>query len=488
MSGHAVKNIRSLKQQEIKPVYNWVVENVFPIIGLNKEDAIPIGSFGKKSINELSGDIDIAISADKFINKGMKFDEIAKYIEIILKEYDFDTNYIKGFNQVSISVPINDSELAQVDLMISPDLNWSDFIYHSPNLKENESKYKGAVRNALLLAILSESTKVVNKLYEGKTEEYTSLAVRFPSGVWEIKKSLMGKKGLIKQGKIVNEEFLTRSPKDVIELALGDGYGIGAANSFETLWEIIHRKSFIYKDKLNEIMSKFKVNLQSMMQPIPEEAINKYKHIFTPKNDEELLQNSIKLAKYVFPSYEISPPRQNTIGNIIYTLLKNGYKEKSRPGLYQILFSNGDKEIIINRFSKLDFVTKYYINEELLAHIGDPFDPVGLYKNPQRIDNFAPWIKAFLDMEGNLYTEDIPEDWLHKDMAIKLKELGKLYFAGEFYDNNFVTMIRIGSSNAFGLTEGVTPDINTLEIINRANKKFPQYKFFNKHYEDIREI
>lgn len=405
MGGKAIKNVRPLVYKELKPTYEWVERNILPLLGLNKYDAKAIGSFQKKPLTEKYGDIDVALDAQKFIKEGLEFEEIATAINFILEEAGLETTLLKGFDQVSIKVPIaKTNEYAQVDLMPIINLEWGKFMYHSPNIKENESKYKGAVRNALLMAIISESTKEVNKLFEGQAEEYNSLAIRFPTGIWNIKRSFMGKRGkLVKKGTILESEFLTDNPQDVVDLAFGSGYGIGSLNSFETIWEMIHRKDFIHKKILNEIMSKFKVNLKSMMQDIPREALIKYP----------------------------------------------------------------------------------YLSEEFIGHFGDTWDPVGLYKNPKSIKRFGPNIKAILDLDGNIYMEDIPEDWLHKDMAEKLKAAGKLPYSGNFYDQQFVTLMRIGSTNEFGITEGTEKDITTIITIDKANKKHP-YKIHAKHYEDVK--
>jgi hypothetical protein len=283
MGGKAVKDVRPLRSNELKPTYEWVEQNIFPLIGIESTETMPIGSYGKKPINETSGDIDVAIDATKFINEGIKLEEVSQSINFIIKEYGLETNYLKGFEQVSIKAPICGDEnngFAQVDLIPSPNLNWAKFMYHSPNLSENESNYKGAVRNALLMALVSEPTKEITKLFEGQAQEYVSLAIRFPTGVWNIKRNFMGKKGLVKKGTAVESHFISNNPQDVIDIALGEGYKIDSANSFETLWEIIHREDFVNKSLLNEIMSKFLVNLKSMQQQAPEEAVNKYPNIF----------------------------------------------------------------------------------------------------------------------------------------------------------------------------------------------------------------
>lgn len=304
MGGKAVKNVRPLETDEVQPTYEWVELNILPLIFIERNEALPIGSYGKKPKGEKSGDIDVAIDAKRFLDNGMKFEEVSEAINQILnEEHGFETTLLKGFDQVSVKVPICGDEskgYAQVDLMPSPDLKWAKFMYHSPNLAEGESKYKGATRNALLMALVSESTKEVTKLFEGQAEEYTSLAIRFPTGVWNIKRSFMGKKGnIVQKGTVLGSEFITNDPQDVVDIALGDGYKPDSANSFETLWEIIHRKDFIHKARLNEIMTKFQVNLKSMKQDLPSEVAEKYpflvegiNDVLKPKAEEDVIKDA----------------------------------------------------------------------------------------------------------------------------------------------------------------------------------------------------
>jgi len=394
MGGKAVKDVRPLNSDEVKPTYEWVKFNILPILGLDSNDAIPIGSFGKKPKNETSGDIDVAINAKKYLDEGLEFDKISASIDLILKESGFETTLLKGFDQVSVKVPINGNQkngYAQVDLMPSPDLNWAKFMYHSPNLAEKESKYKGAVRNALLMALVSEPTKEITKLFENKAEEYNSLAIRFPTGLWNIKRSFMGKNGLVKRGTVLESEFITRDPQDIINIALGEGYKIDAANSFETLWEIIHRKDFVHKNNINEIMSKFLVNLKSMQQEIPQEILKKYPKIFEegimdilkPKTEEEIINSAKKLLSGKLDFYKLV--------------------ELNRKGVLKILFDNGAllkdeiHDIIFDKMTKdnwyrrgigafirdYKFIKQYLTEEELDKFILDYNLKQFKYRNPE---------------------------------------------------------------------------------------------------------
>lgn len=688
MGGLAVKDVRRIRHNELVPTFEWVVDNVLPILGIT--ECAPLGSFGKKPESETSGDIDIALGVTDYLKEGIEFEDIPSSMNSILKENGFETTFLKGFEQISIRVPIAGKEsngFAQVDLLPSPDLNWAKFMYHSPNLSEGESKYNGAVRNALLMAIISESTKNVTKLFEGKAEEYESLAMRFPTGVWNIKRSFMGKKGkIVQQGVVLESEFITRDPQDVIDLAFGYGYKPGAANSFETLWEIIHRKNFIHSNKLNEIMTKFKVNLKSMRQDVPIEAIERYDKIFEgisdvlkPKEKDDIMADALNLLETKDLSFSeletlerngiLGMLPKNAVHDKLYNALINGYfrhrpggakkyigqkqwisnylskeeiekiilshaiaqfnslggklpdepitsltqlnkinKERqsnekkqyfvkflkaikgniptksidalvetitnqgyfflleqsirlyeSHPGSYKVenlvkmafnivmnnqkiarskfgwttgeqwglefaddlmrrnilkLEKEGNKQYLVknndqgtspqmikqlpiysNTIDKLKkYLTKFgldasVLNEEFIGytHMSKEHDDmVGIYKNPENVSRFAPFVKALITPDGDMYCEDLPEMWLHKDMAEKLKSMGKIFYFGDFYDNNFVTMIRLGQTNAFGLTEGTELTMDARDIISKAQRKNPNLKLFAKHYDEIR--
>jgi len=437
MGGKAIKDVRPLSQDEMLPTYEWVEQNILPLLYLDKKDAIPIGSFGKKPKNETSGDIDVAINANKFMTNGLKFEDIAIGIDYVLNEEEgFDTTLLKGFDQVSVSVPINGDPkngYAQVDLMPSPDLNWAKFMYHSPNLSEEESKYKGAVRNALMMALISESTKEITKLFEGQTEEYNSLAIRFPTGVWNIKRSLMGKKGkIIKKGVVLESEFITRNPQDVIDLALGEGYGIAAANSFETLWEVIHRKNFNHKSKINEIISKFAVNLKSMRQDIPNEALIKYPEILREDLKDVLkpkTKNELKKASQIYIKKLV-----NKLGideKIIKILYDNNY-------FYDVSGSVCD--------TKIHWFKHKFRNKSRMPYEGGYFgiDKNTLFKNVKKDiekyskGEFEPIVEGMEDILVPKSLDNIQDDVLNKINSGEIS-LDLLYIIHNKISLNFIS-------------------------------------------------
>lgn len=278
--GNAFDNVRPLTQKESVETYDIIKKDLFPKLGLDGDgiDALPIGSFGKKLDTQTSGDIDIAVSIDKIasINR-LGVNDVLDWLGDTLKKLKYDTKVMKGFQQVSIAFPINGNVkngYAQVDLMLSSNMDWSKFVYTSPNFKLAESKYKGLYRNMLLMSILSEAMKKVTKTNKDEIEEYEMYAMRMDSGIFKVKKSFMGKKGnLVKTAVLLKDqdEFITNTPEELIEICFGPGFGIPDMIGFENVWKLVNSSTFPHKAKLKQIIDKFKYYVEDAKVPLPTE-------------------------------------------------------------------------------------------------------------------------------------------------------------------------------------------------------------------------
>ena len=288
--GNAVEDARPLTQSEVIATYDWVEKQVFPQLGLDGKgvDAEPIGSYGKKVETATSGDIDIAVSIDKIAGvNGLALDDVLDWLDKKLKSLGYSTKVAKGFNQVSFGAPISGNfknGIAQIDLMLSSNLDWSRFMYYSPNFIEAESKYKGMYRNTLLMSIVSESMREVTKTTSaGEVEEYKSYVIRLEKGIYQVAKTFMGKKGsLVKTAILLHDQdkFITSTPSEVVKFAFGEGINTSDVMTFENVWSIILRPNFIHKSKLNNILKRFRDYLVSAKMPIPSEAVNEFPNIF----------------------------------------------------------------------------------------------------------------------------------------------------------------------------------------------------------------
>lgn len=286
--GNAITDARPVEYTELEGTYGFVKKKVFPLIGLDGvEDSSPIGSFMKKPDDKNSGDIDIAIYADKVAGQnGITLSEVLPFIDETLRKAGYDTKVVKGFNQVSFGAPINGdykNGVAQIDLMLSSNLDWSKFMYHSPNFRENESKYKGVYRNILLMSIVSEFKKEATKLTDtGEVEEYKQYVIRLEGGIYEVGKTLMGKRGLVKTPTILRdqEKFVTNTPESVTEIAFGAEVKPADVMSFEDIWRQFTNKNFIHKESFQKILERFKIYILSNKLPVPTEVEQQFPNLF----------------------------------------------------------------------------------------------------------------------------------------------------------------------------------------------------------------
>lgn len=288
--GNAVEEARPLKQDEVIETYKWVEKNVFSKLGLDGEgiDAIPIGSYGKKPQDVTSGDIDIAVSIDKLAGaNGIAIEDVLEWLDNKLKSLGYSTKMARGFVQVSFGAPVSGNfknGVAQVDLMLSGNLDWSRFMYHSPNFIESESKYKGMYRNTLLMSIVSESMREVTKSTpSGEVEEYKSYVIRLEKGIYQVAKTFMGKKGsLVKTATLLHDQdkFITNTPEEVVKFAFGETVQPSDVMTFENTWKLVMDPGFKHVAKLSGILKRFRDYLLAAKMPIPSEAVKDYPSIF----------------------------------------------------------------------------------------------------------------------------------------------------------------------------------------------------------------
>ena len=277
-SGNAISDSRPFEQEEIPGTIEWVEKNVFPTLGINGvgDDAAILGSAGKKLPGVTSGDIDMALSADKIAgNLGASLNDVIFKFNEALKSLGLDTAMNVGLKQISIGAPIDGNYkngTGQVDFMLSRDLKWSEFMYHSPDFTKDESKYKGAYRNILLMSIIGKSFYEITKQTDkGETAEYEAYVIRLNKGVFKVRKSFEGKRGLVKNAKLLKEfdKEITNAPDDITDLLFNDSVKPKDIMTYENLKSLLESASFKFTDKVSDILDEFKDKLVQNKLPLP---------------------------------------------------------------------------------------------------------------------------------------------------------------------------------------------------------------------------
>ena len=262
MSKNAIKGSESIYGCDAEFYSKHIIDSLHNKLNIN---ATCLGSTGKKKDTDMSGDIDIAIEME-FTTENVE--RIKSYLE---DEYGKDVQiYISyGFKIVSFGLKYNTlvkdetekEKYAQVDLMFSNDLAYSKFMYHSPNYKNNESKFKGLYRTNLLIFIAGRTPHGVKDVYdeEGNLMDFWKYSLTYDRGLVLTHKTHRGKKKRLKNPVTVKEdtELILKDPEKIVKFILGPDATIADTNSFESLSEYMFSDKYPNKDIIPDILNDY---------------------------------------------------------------------------------------------------------------------------------------------------------------------------------------------------------------------------------------
>lgn len=266
--GHSIENAQSIRGDLALKVANEIIDILKETF--NNIKFSPIGSTGKKSNKEYSGDIDIAIE-DSWDNYNKYLDFIKNKFNPILGNIN---NNLNVFNIGYKYLDNNVEKIVQVDFMFVDDIEYAKFIYHSPNYIKHESEYKGKFRSELLQCIftctppektLSKDyepeyfTNEYNGEYEGEIKSYWKYNLSQSQGLRVIQKSYEGKSRPLKTPKNIKYINISKNVNYILKLGLGDNATSDDTNSFESLINFIcsSKYKFYSKEQLNNIYDTF---------------------------------------------------------------------------------------------------------------------------------------------------------------------------------------------------------------------------------------
>ena len=283
--GHSVEGCEPIKGNLAKGVAD-------EIIGKLKSkfhcECTALGSTGKKSENQTSGDIDIAIEYD-----WDKYEDVLKFVK------DNMTNNIGNINKnlhvFNIGYEYKDGEdikMVQVDFMFTDNIEFAEFAYHSPDFTKNESKYKGMYQSALMMAAIScVPPEDINKKYtveyfsdtdyngKYKTEDkqvktFWKLNFDQNKGLTIHQKTWEGKTKPLANPQTVKgtEEVITKDINKIIKLCFGDKATKEDFNSFESTIALLVSERYKYCNNnfLHRVRETFLNDWQIKMKTSPE--------------------------------------------------------------------------------------------------------------------------------------------------------------------------------------------------------------------------
>lgn len=260
-------------------MFNEVKQLLQDTFELPDGSIIPLGSTGKKPKGQTCGDIDIAIDSNvlKYVLKEYDDFELRSTVYHILASTFPNVIEMRGIDVISFMYPIPESkEYGQVDIMLSDDLELSNFFYHSPNFILKESKYKGMYRNQLIFAVMSvlntHMAEDVNE--EGEIINFWKWSLTAHKGLFLMQKTYQGNRGRIKNPKRLEgskDMIIASDPRDIVKCIFGNDCELEDVVSFESVYKIITSPTFNYVDRLDEILTHFKTSLVNLKLELPKE-------------------------------------------------------------------------------------------------------------------------------------------------------------------------------------------------------------------------
>ena len=259
MSQHAIKGSNKVRNDDAILISNRIINLLKDKLNIN---SCVLGSTGKKKSNQYSGDIDIAIEyelTDEHINN---IENVIKNNLTIDSEHVIPITLNLGLKILSFGyyhTPnlFNEYDLVQVDLMFSNDLEYSKFMYHSPNYIKNESDFKGLYRTNLLCQIASYIPTGIPEIKDenDNVTDFWKYTLTYDRGLKLTHKTYKGKTKLLKNPVTVKEDdkIISTDINEIIKIILGDNATIEDTNSFETLINYIFSDKFKHSNILHNI-------------------------------------------------------------------------------------------------------------------------------------------------------------------------------------------------------------------------------------------
>ena len=503
--GKAVDGRRIL-QSEV-PLIVDKVDEILSGLGLVKgEDWDMVGSAGKKKADDTSGDIDICIRRDRMkevLGSGDGrldvYNDLGKY----LAGLGYDRQKV-SFDQVSFGMPINgDDDIVQVDFELSRSLEWSRFAKYSPDYRKDESKYKGHVRNILMMCIVKYCFKKTIKrvtldddtVVDGEIEAYV---IRLADGLYKTRKNWFAKNGvdMKKTENLMPEyaELIADTPQGLIDLIFNDGK-IEDFISFETLFDAFMSDRFKFPENRERILVGVVMSLDSQGIEIPTEIPQEYvdqareKEKFAKEREAFNKANNIKRKiKHIetFESFVVRDEEDMLNEGVVVKKARGGMKvvkedgtESVLPSITKVMSAMDDKDWYEKWVAKVGKETAVAISKAsahrgtMMHYLLDWYFGGMIDKEELRaqLDSRCP---SFTDDEKNvafglftvLYDGGVFDSI--KDVDCLEKSIYCLENGGFWGKTDFVCMKDNGSK--------VIVDFKSSKSVNTKDKKVEKYK------------
>ena len=265
MSMNAIKSAQPIDNLYAVSISNLVTKQLEEKLNVK---CSTLGSTGKKPDSALSGDIDIGIEMEMTPENVEKLkDFLMKYFKLNMTDTP-EFRELPGLNILSVAFHyeygiLREPMIVQIDFMFTDNLEFTKFVFHSPNFRKNESKFKGLYRTNLLTHIIDTIKREKEPLYdfEGNCTDYWKYTLSFCKGLKLTHKSYISPKTgkRLKNPYTVKEDdvIISKDPEEIIKYMFGDKVKVKDFNSFESIINLLLSDRFKYKVDVRDIILEF---------------------------------------------------------------------------------------------------------------------------------------------------------------------------------------------------------------------------------------
>ncbi len=223
-----------IKMSECSVIAEEVMETINSLDPKFKTKLLGSAQERVKSKKDHANDLDICVLHEDHDSRSLP-----ELMIDAIKALGYEHKFFKVFNILSVRWPINETHI-QIDLILSGNEDYTDWSYYYPS--SDESSYGSTERNEMLFGICKcKPISIIDKDDSGNPLTLERYIYDLSKGLFTAKQSRVSPKTgkIVKNEQIIEKNFVTDDPTEVVRLLLGDKHKIDETLTFESLYEII---------------------------------------------------------------------------------------------------------------------------------------------------------------------------------------------------------------------------------------------------------
>jgi len=273
----SIQNTNGIKNYLVPKTQKHINKNLSQLLRLNKNSIAFIGGAGKGISEDIINDINVCIDKKELLEQNnLTEDEVYDFIQTQLKRLGIKSEIKKDEDRIIAAWPIQGiikQGIVETSIQLTEHINWVKFSRYSPNLNENESKFKGKYREALIKSIVESMKQEITAYFDDKdtVKEFKEYFYDVHKGLFSITKTFEGKHGILSKAQPIenSKKIVTNDPNEFVKIVFNEKAKPENYLTFEQCWNEF-QKNKTFNKKRNKIIERFKRILINMKLSLPE--------------------------------------------------------------------------------------------------------------------------------------------------------------------------------------------------------------------------